>query len=210
MKAIFALIVIYVGTFFVAIQGASNSPVQAAQHEAAKTSVTKSIDPQKDSDIRSLLELIGARDMIQEAANNSTEQYRQKLISLAPNDDKAQDSVNSYLTVFQKQYDADAIADQLVAIYDKHYTDEEIKGMLQFFGSPLGQKVALEMPKISKEVQLATRNVSGQAARAAWQEFHAQNSDPQAKRAFAGRRRWQQSQNPDGSNQQAQADPQQP
>jgi len=25
-----------------------------------------------------LLELIGARDMIQEAANNSTEQYRQK------------------------------------------------------------------------------------------------------------------------------------
>ena len=201
MKAIFALIVIYVGTFFVAIQGASNSPVQAAQHEAAKPSVTKAIDPQKDSDIRSLLELIGARDMIQEAANNSTEQYRQKLISLAPNDDKAQDSVNSYLAAFQKQYDTDAIADQLVAIYDKHYTDEEIKGMLQFFGSPLGQKVAAEMPKISKEVQLATRNVSGQAARAAWQEFHAQNSDSQAKHSFAGRRRWQQSQNPDGSQQ---------
>jgi len=210
MKAIFALIVIYVGTFLVAIQGASNSPVQAAQHGAAKPSVTKAIDPQKDSDIRSLLELIGARDMIQEAANNSTEQYRQKLISLAPNDDKAQDSVNSYLAAFQKQYDTDAIADQLVAIYDKHYTDEEIKGMLQFFGSPLGQKVAAEMPKISKEVQLATRNVSGQAARAAWQEFHAQNSDSQAKRTFAGRRRWQQGQNPGGSNQLAQADPQQP
>ena len=210
MKAIFALIVIYVGTFFVAIQGASNSPVQAAQHEAAKPSVTKAIDPQKDSDIRSLLELIGARDMIQEAANNSTEQYRQKLISLAPNDDKAQDSVNSYLAAFQKQYDTDAIADQLVAIYDKHYTEEEIKGMLQFFGSPLGQKVAAEMPKISKEVQLATRNVSGQAARAAWQEFHAQNLDSQAKHPFAGRRRWQQGQNSDGSTQQAQADPQQP
>src|SRR5256885_8737395 len=205
MKAIFALIVIYVGTFFVAIQGASNSPVQAAQHEAAKPSVTKAIDPQKDSDIRSLLELIGALDMIQEAANNSTEQYRQKLISLAPNDDKAQDSVNSYLAAFQKQYDTDAIADQLVAIYDKHYTEEEIKGMLQFFGSPLGQKVAAEMPKISKEVQLATRNVSGQAARAAWQEFHVQNSDSQAKRPFAGRRRWQ---NPDGSNLPAQAGPQ--
>jgi len=210
MKAIFALIVIYVGTFFVAIQGASNSPVQAAQHEAAKPSAVKSIDPQKDSDIRSLLELIGARDMIQEAANNSTEQYRQKLISLAPNNDKAQDSVNSYLAVFQKQYDADAIADQLVAIYDKHYTDEEIKGMLQFFGSPLGQKVAAEMPKISKEVQLATRNMSGQAARTAWQEFHAQTPDLQAKRTFAGRRRWQQGQNPGGSNQQAQANSQQP
>jgi hypothetical protein len=213
MKAIFALIVIYVGTFLVAIQGASNSPVQAAQQGAAaatKPAVAKSIDPQKDLDIRSLLELIGARDMIQEAANNSTEQYRQKLIALAPNDDKAQDSVNSYLAVFQKQYDADTLADQLVAVYDKHYTEEEIKGMLQFFGSPLGQKVAAEMPKISKEVQLATRNVSGQAARAAWQEFHAQNSDSPAKRPFAGRRRWQQGQNQDDSNKQAQAGSQQP
>ena len=61
MKAIFALIVIYIGTFFVAIQGASNSPVQAAQHETAKSSVTKAIDPRKDSDIRSLLELIGEK-----------------------------------------------------------------------------------------------------------------------------------------------------
>jgi hypothetical protein len=203
MKAIFALIVIYVGTFLVAIQGASYAPVQAAQQDAPKPAAAKTIDPQKDSDIRSLLELIGARDVIQDAANNSTEQYRQKLISLAPNDDKAQDAVNSYLAVFQKQYDADALADQLVVIYDKHYTGEEIKGMLQFFGSPVGQKVAAEMPKISKEVQLASRNVAGQAARAAWQEFHAQNSDSPAKRPFPGRRRWQQNQ--DGSTQQAQA-----
>ena len=213
MKAIFALIVIYIGTFLVAIQGASNAPVQAAQQEAAaapKSAALKAIDPQKDSDIRSLLELIGARDMIQDAANNSTEQYRQKLVSLAQNDAKAQDSVNSYLAVFQKQYDADALADQLVTIYDKHYSNEEIKGMLQFFGSPLGQKVAVEMPKISKEVQLATRNASGQAARAAWQEFHAQNSDSPAKRPFASRRRWQQGQNQDNSNRQAQAASQQP
>src|SRR5215475_2142933 len=111
MKALFALIIIYVGTFFVAIQGASNAPVQAAQQDAAtaKASPVKSIDPQKESDIRSLLELVGARDMIQDAANNSTDQYRQKLTSLASNDDKAQEAINSYLAVFQKKFDADAL-----------------------------------------------------------------------------------------------------
>ncbi|HWZ96197.1 MAG TPA: DUF2059 domain-containing protein [Candidatus Dormibacteraeota bacterium] len=214
MKAIFALIIIYVGTFLVAIHGASNAPVQAAEQEAtaaAKPAPAKSIDPQKDSDIRSLLELIGARDMIQEAANNSTEQYRQKLVSLAPNDDKAQESINSYLAVFQKKFDADALADQLVVIYDKHYTDEEIKGLLQFYGSPLGQKVAAELPKISKEIQLADRTISNQAAKEAWQEFHAQNSDSNGKHPFAGRRRWQQGQQQSNSNQQAaQADSRQP
>src|SRR5262245_17905996 len=117
MKAIIALIAIYVGTFLVAIQGVSNSPVQAAPQDAAvKPPSVKSVDPQKDSDIRSLLELIGARDMIQDAANNSTEQYRQRLVSLKPNDDKAQDAVNSYLAVFQKKYDVDSVADQLVVI----------------------------------------------------------------------------------------------
>ena len=213
MKAIFALIVIYVGTFLVAIQGASNAPVQAAGQDASaasKPATAKSIDPQKDADIRSLLELIGARDMIQDAANNSTEQYRQKLISLAPNDDKAQESINSYLAVFQKKFDVDALADQLVVIYDKHYTDEEIKGLLQFYGSPLGQKVAAEMPRISKEIQQADRTLSSQAAKEAWQEFHAQNADSsQGKRQFAGRRRWQQGQPQANSNQQSQAYPQQ-
>src|SRR5215813_5527740 len=211
MKALVALIIIYVGTFFVAIQGASNAPVQAAEQDAAaKAATTKSIDPQKEADIRSLLELVGARDMIQDAANNSTEQYRQKLISLAPNDDKAQDAINAYLAVFQKKFDTDALNNQLVAIYDKHYTEEEIKGLLQFYGSPLGQKTAAEMSKISKEIQLADRALSTQAAREAWQEFHAQNSSGNPNRPFAGRRRLQQGQNKSQSdaNQQAQVQPQ--
>ena len=212
MKALFALIIIYVGTFFVAIQGASNAPVQAAQQGSAPAAKApgKSIDPQKESDIRSLLELVGSRDMIQDAANNSTEQYRQKLTALAPNDDKAQESFNSYLAVFQKKFDADALNEQLVVIYDKHYAAEEIKGLLQFYGSPLGQKAAAEMPKISKEIQLADRTLSAQAAREAWQEFHAQNSSSTPNRPFAGRRRWQQGQNQNNSNQQAQAASQQP
>src|SRR5215467_2724801 len=108
MKALVALIIIYVGTFFVAIQGASNAPVQAAEQDgAAKAAPAKSIEPQKEADIRSLLELVGSRDMIQDAANSSTEQYRQKLVSLASNDDKAQDAINSYLAVFQKKFDVD-------------------------------------------------------------------------------------------------------
>ena len=213
MKAVFALIIIYVGTFLVAIQGASNAPVQAAVQEASaapKPAPAKTIDPQKDSDIRSLLELIGAHDMILDAETNSTEQYRQRLASLTPNNDKAQEAVNSYLAVFQKKFDADALADQLVVIYDKHYSGEEIKGLLQFYGSPLGQKVAAELPKISKEVQQSVRSLSNQAAKDAWQEFHAENGDANGKRQFAGRRRWQQGQQNSPAQQSAQADSQQP
>src|SRR6202008_1966697 len=158
--------------------------------------------------IRSLLELVGARDMIQDAANNSTEQYRQKLTALAPNDDKAQESFNSYLAVFQKKFDADALNEQLVVIYDKHYTDDEIKGLLQFYGSPLGQKVAGEMPKIAREIQAASRTTGAKAAKETLQALKAQNPGiGQNARLGNAPRRWQNGRGQQQGQQSAQQDP---
>ena len=173
MKAVLALIVIYVGTFLVAIQGASNTSVEASEQNSAQASAA--IDPVKEKEIRSLLELIGARDAIQEAAGSATEQYRQKMLEASANNDRAQVLTNAYLADFQKKFDADSVTNQLVGIYDKHFTEEEIKDLLEFYGSPLGQKVAAEMPKISREAQVATRAASAQAARLAWQDLRAEH-----------------------------------
>jgi uncharacterized protein len=213
MKAVLALIVIYVVTFLVAIQGASNSPVEASEQSSAKITLTKSVDPAKEADIRSLLELVGAKDTIQDAAGNATEQYRQKVIETSANNDRAQAFVNNYLADFQKKFDANAVNEELVGIYDKHFTDEEIKGLLEFYGSPLGQKVAAELPKVNREVQFATRTASSQAARQAWQDLRAEYpSAGEVSRPLASRRRLNASapQQPPGANTQISADSSQP
>jgi hypothetical protein len=118
--------------------------------------------------------LVGAKDAIQESASAATEQYRQKVVEAAANNDRAQAVTNAYFAEFQKKFDAEAVTGQLVGVYDQHFTDEEIKGMLEFYGSPLGQKVAAEMPKIAREVQQTTRNATSQAARLAWQDLRAE------------------------------------
>ena len=233
MKAVVALIVIYVGTFLIAIQGASNSPVEASEQSTtqsaaqtgAQTTLTKSIDPVKETEIRSLLELIGSKDAIQDSAAVATEQYRQKVMEASFNNDRAQAFTNTYLAEFQKKFDADAVNSQLVEIYDKHFTEDDIKGLLEFYGSPLGQKVAAELPKIGREVQLATRTASNQAARQAWQDLRragALNGAPQenspnagdSTRPFANRRRGltnaQARPQQQPANQQATADSSQP
>jgi hypothetical protein len=173
MKAVLALIVIYVGTFLVAIQGASNTSVEASEQNSAQAGAR--IDAVKEKEIRSLLELIGARDAIQDAASSATEQYRQKVLETSANNDRVQVLTNAYLAEFQKKFDADSVTNQLVGIYDKHFTEDEIKDLLEFYGSPLGQKVAAEMPKISREAQVATRTASAQAARLAWQDLRAEH-----------------------------------
>jgi hypothetical protein len=198
MKAVLALIVIYIGTFFVAIQGSSQNSAQAAQNPAARqaAAATKPMDPVKEADIRALMELVGARDLVQDSLTTSSEQYREKLLSTVPNNEKGQAFINAFITSYENKYDADQVTEQLVTIYDKHYSDEEIKGLLQFYGSPLGQKVAAEMPKINRETQAASRTASSKAAREALAVVKEQNPEVGQNARLGngpgnGQRRWQ-------------------
>ncbi len=64
MKAFLVLAAIYVGAFLIAIQGASQTQAEGI---ANKPGVQR-VDPAKDADIRSLMELVGARRMAQDAS----------------------------------------------------------------------------------------------------------------------------------------------
>ncbi len=195
MKAALALVLIYIGTFLVAIQGSSQSAAQAAaQNPGAQQAAAsaKPMDPVKEADIRALMELVGARDLVLDGLTTSSEQYREKLLSTVPSNDKGQAFINAFITSYEKKYDADQVTEQLVGIYDKHYSEEEIKGLLQFYGSPLGQKVAAEMPKISHEILTAAHAASTKAAREALLAVKEQNPEVgQNARLGNGPRRWQ-------------------
>jgi hypothetical protein len=216
MKAVLGLVVIYIGTFFLVIQGATQNSVPVAPtapsaRDNAAAGQKGSIDPAKEADIRSLMELVGTRDLIQDGANTTIEQSREKLLATVPNNEKGQAFVNAFATSYQKKFNVDQVADQLVSIYDAHFTEDEIKGLLQFYGSPLGQKVAGEMPKISREIQAAARAASMKAARESLAEMKQQ--DPvigQSARLGNGQGRWQQRAHGQQSQQQAaqQQDPQ--
>ena len=202
MKAVLALVLIYIATFFLVIQGASQNSVQAsrqsansAQGNSAPPQSSPSIDPAKEADIRSLMELVGARDLVQDGVNTAIEQSREKLLATVPNNDKGQAFVNAFASSYQKKFDVDQVANQLVVFYDKHFTDDEIKGLLQFYGSPLGQKVAAEMPKIGRETQAAIRTANAKAAKDALTELKQQNPEIGQSARLGngqGQNRWQQ------------------
>jgi hypothetical protein len=203
MKAVLALVLIYIGTFFLVIQGASQNSVQAARQgsgsaqstAAAPPQTNSSIDPAKEADIRSLMELVGARDLVQDGVNTAIEQSREKLLATVPDNDKGQAFVNAFAATYQKKLDVDQVTNQLVVFYDKHFTDDEVKGLLQFYGSPLGQKVAAEMPKINRETQAAIRAANTKAAKDALAELKQQNPEIGQSAHLGngqGQNRWQQ------------------
>src|SRR5258708_14924055 len=88
MKAVLALILIYIGTFLVAIQGGSFAEVQAAPQASSGAQsgelAVGAIDPAKEADIRSLLELVSARDQGLYSLTPPPPQYRRKILQTGP------------------------------------------------------------------------------------------------------------------------------
>ena len=169
MKAVVALIILYVGTFLIVIQGASQNLLKTVKQDASQT--TQPIDPVKEADIRSLMELLGVRDVVQDSRAKGIEQFRENLQASVPNTKGGQEFVNAFLDSYRKKFNPDDATIQYAGIYDKHFSEDEIKGLLQFYGSPLGRKYAAEMPKINAEVQAANRSAGTRIAKEVLQDL---------------------------------------
>src|ERR1700682_966939 len=171
MKAVLALIIIYVGTFLVVIQGASQNSVEAKKQEAGPPQSSRSINPGKEADIRSLMELLGVRELVKDSTTRGIEQYRENLVASVGGNERGQQFVNAFLDSYQKKFHPDDAASQFTAIYDKHFSEDDIKCLLEFYGSPDGEKYAAEMPKVNAEIQAANRVASVRVAKEGLQEL---------------------------------------
>jgi hypothetical protein len=202
MKAVLALVILYVAMFFLAIQGASQNSAQAAR-QGRPGQAAGSIDPVKEADIRSLMEFVGARDAMQDFAAQGADQLRENLLASVPASDRGQQFVNAFIQDYKAKFNADDATAQLVAIYDQHFTQDEVKGLLQFYGSPLGQKFAAEMPRINGEMQAANRAYGTRIAKDVLQDLRKEYPGIAAHARFAKPRSAQAGQ----PQQQAQAQP---
>jgi uncharacterized protein len=180
MKAALALIVIYIAAFMVATQGGSQNPVQASASGTNNLATSKSMDPEKAADLHSLLQYVGAKEQLQSVASESAAQYGEKLsasVKKVSDDSKRQELITVASGSFQKNFDQQRALQQIAAIYDKHFTDDEIKGLLDFYSSPLGQKFATETPKINKEIQAVQVSATSNATRESLLTLKSQNGD---------------------------------
>ena len=173
MKAVLALIVMYVVAFLIAIQGGPAASVEASAQDTTQNAPSNlpSMDSPKAADIRALLDLVGAREQVRQSLKLNAEQYREKLLaSVAQSDEKDRVFVNTVISGYEARFNVDQVTDDLVAIYDKHYSADEVRGLLRFYQTPLGQKVAQTSPQIAREVQEAVRLAGTRAVKDALQQ----------------------------------------
>ncbi len=139
------------------------APAQAAPQQK--------VDPAKEADIRRLMELTGAKKLIEQSVALGVEQLRATFAKSLPPGERSQKLTDTFLQRFQKRLNAQKMIELTIPIYDKHFSAEDLKALIQFYETPLGQRLVKVLPEIAKESQAAGFELGQKVAAEVLQEM---------------------------------------
>lgn len=134
----------------------ASSTQPAAATKASKSTAADSpskIDPAKEADIRKLLDLVGTRQVAVRTLDQMSNTIRPVLENSMPPGEYRGKLIDLFFAKFKSKADAQHIVDLAVPIYDKHFSREEIEGLMQFYQTPLGHKTLTELPSLLSELR---------------------------------------------------------
>lgn len=165
---------VLLASFSVAQESDDSGSVAAA----AKASTAQAkVESGKRDDIRRLLALTSAGELANEAMDNSEKNIRPLLTGALPAGEYRDKLVDLFFDKFHSKRDTNQLVELIVPIYDKYYTDEEVKGLIALYQTPLGKKMLAALPKIMSESQAAGAQWGQQLGRQCMMEVLAEHPD---------------------------------
>lgn len=112
---------------------------------AADDTVPSDIPPQKEADIQKLLAMTDSLDMGQQVVD--------RLLAIQQG---AQSAVPQEVwDEIRAELDMTRIQPVIVAIWDRHFSHDDIRGLIEFYESPLGRKLVETQPAVMRESMAA-------------------------------------------------------
>ena len=96
----------------------------------------------KDVKIAELLETMGSTHAMKTSFEYMINYYKQNNPQIS----------SEYWDNSLKHVDYNELVQKLVPVYSKHFTEQEIDDILNFYKTPAGKKIIEETPKITKEL----------------------------------------------------------
>lgn len=140
---------------------------------AKSTLAQQKVTPEKEALIKELLSVSGATKQVRDAANlmasfqrteaeRSISDLADDLKTLSPEEKDAlkkstTESVGRitkrFDEFFNKELDLDTMLQEVVVpVYDKHFSESELRDLIAFYKSPTGQKMITAMPQLTADV----------------------------------------------------------
>ena len=115
------------------------------------------LTPEKRADIEHLLQMTGALALGKQMAAAVVTNLTQTIKKVRPDiPQKALDLLPDEVTaVFEENMVS--FKETIIPIYDKYFTDAELKQMIQFYGTDVGQKTIKVLPSLMQDAMAAGR-----------------------------------------------------
>ena len=155
-------------------QAPGNQP--PPQSSGAQIDVSK-IDPVKAADIQRLMDIMGMKDLMTQTMNQMLASIKPTMSQMLPAGDYRDTLINLFFERLQSKLKVQQFLDQAELAYDKYYSDDDIKGLIQFYQTPLGKKMLTVLPSLTVEVTNNGRQLGQDAGRDAMLEVLAEHPD---------------------------------
>jgi hypothetical protein len=137
MKNILCSVLGLLTAFSMPVLGQVPSPANASTTEM----VPSSIDPAKAAEIKKMLDLTGVLKLMGQMKTRLLETYKDQHPGVPPEVWKRID----------QEMDMGQLLQDIIPLYDKYYTLDDLKAANAFYGSPAGQHLLAATPQLMRE-----------------------------------------------------------
>lgn len=163
VRSILALVV-------VSLLGVAAPGVVQAQSEGESAEASAEdgeISEEKEKLIRELIEVSKMTRMGKQVMDRMFQMMKQQ----------HPDIPEKYWTQVREDLDMDELVEKLIPIFDKYYTKSDLKKLLEFYKSPVGQKLVKVQPQITKEAMAVGREWGRSTAQEVVKDIRERQSD---------------------------------
>lgn len=173
--AIMATLCLMAGSAFAQVPASPTPEKPPAQHQPGATaqpahppaqaapSSTEKLDPAKDAAIRHLMNITQTAKLGDDISAYLTNQVRGIMSRTLPAD-RLPTFMDAFSQKFAARAPSAAVTTAAVAIYARAFSMEDIQGLIQFYESPLGQRIVKQLPQVSQESQSTGVQIEQNAA----------------------------------------------
>lgn len=133
----------------------ANSDNQSVAAAAKASRGQAQVQQDKQADIRRLLEITGAGSIATQSMDQMEKTVRPMVTDALPPGEYRAKLVDLFFEKFRSKRDPANLMNLVIPIYDKYYSDEDIRGLIQLYQTPLGKKMLSTLPQVMAESQAA-------------------------------------------------------
>ncbi len=123
----------------------------------ASPAAAQDSSPERRQNIRRLLEITKAVELSNQAGEQAIAQLKTSLAQLpaSAGGQLSPEVMDKITSVFEeemrKEFTAERVISSITPIYEKYLSDDDVKALIVFYESPIGQKVINVLPQIMRE-----------------------------------------------------------